>query len=235
MSSPLVHEKVWVDKYKYEEAEKQYFERLSKVSLYVPEILINHTIFDNIVLFLYGIIIFWVSCGSLIVSVGSLCKLLSNNGISYPSKQTALTSNSSSQASTAVTATTPTPIVSKMPETASVTPSVSPAIATAAVDTEQDKKKKRRKRNSNSGANTTANIATNNVAPGVVAINTVVGNSATIQETSNVTVKENGTDKKVKEKKNEASKKGKKQSPEPKQVKQAHYIHTYTVCCTINY
>ncbi|XP_075237582.1 putative elongation factor 1-delta isoform X2 [Lycorma delicatula] len=32
MTSPLVHEKVWFNKYKYDEAERQYFENLAKVS-----------------------------------------------------------------------------------------------------------------------------------------------------------------------------------------------------------
>jgi Pyruvate/2-oxoacid:ferredoxin oxidoreductase delta subunit len=61
---------------------------------------------------------------------------------------------------------------------------------------EQDKKKKRRKRNngSNSGA-------------------AVGGNASSIQETAPAKPE----DKKVKEKKNEASKKGKKPSPEPMQ------------------
>ncbi|KAF4527826.1 hypothetical protein B566_EDAN016310 [Ephemera danica] len=30
MSAPFIHENIWADKYKYEEAEKQYFERLAK-------------------------------------------------------------------------------------------------------------------------------------------------------------------------------------------------------------
>jgi hypothetical protein len=31
MTSPLVHEKVWFEKGKYDEAERQYFESLAKV------------------------------------------------------------------------------------------------------------------------------------------------------------------------------------------------------------
>jgi hypothetical protein len=31
MTSPLVHEKIWLEKGKYDEAERQYFENLAKV------------------------------------------------------------------------------------------------------------------------------------------------------------------------------------------------------------
>jgi hypothetical protein len=31
MTSTLIHERNWADKYKYEDAEKQYFEKLAKV------------------------------------------------------------------------------------------------------------------------------------------------------------------------------------------------------------
>lgn len=112
-----------------------------------------------------------------------------------------------------------------MPETSSAPlPTVTPT--TVPTESEQDKKKKRRKRNSNSGAAAVNAAATASAGNVPVVTNTVAAsNTPVIQEIIEPVKEVIGTDKKVKEKKNEASKKGKKQSPEPK-VKLAT-VHAY--------